>query len=97
MKTDNFLRTFFVGEVAYIATARPAQYKREHGTPKYFIQIWKMTKPTAGILYAPTISGWSVPSVQGYSIRSMNLNVEYSRFLEDFKAYESNKVVKVTA
>lgn len=97
MKVDNFLRTFYVGEIAYIATARPAQYKRDYGTPKYFIQVWKMTKPESGKLHTPTIKGWAVPSMQGYAIRSMNLDVEYSRFLADFKAHESNKVAKATA
>lgn len=96
MKVDNFLRTFHIGDIPYIVTARPASFKQDVGTPKYYIQVWKMTKLTAGKLYTPNIRGWAVPSLHGYAIRSMNLDVAYERFLEDFKYSEINKVSKVT-
>lgn len=97
MNTDNFLRKINVGGNRYIATARPSQYKRDFGAPQFFIQLWKINHLSSGELYAPHIKGWAIPSVQGYSVRTMNLDTEYSRFVEDFKAYESNKVSMETA
>lgn len=91
MEVENFIRSFTVGGIQYMATVRSSQYKKNHGTPQYFIQIWKMDKGSSGHLYQPALKGWRLPSVQGYAIRTMNLNVEYSRFIEDFKEYEKKR------
>lgn len=91
MEQDNFIRKFTIGGTQYMAALRPSQYKKNHGIPQYFIQIWKMDKGDSGILYQPALKGWRLPSIQGYAIRTMNLNVEYSRFMEDFKEYEKIK------
>lgn len=92
MEQDNFLRTFSVGKEKYVATARPSQYQPNNGEPQYFIQIWKMNQSNSGALYQPALKGWKLPSVQGYAIRTMNLNAEYSRFIEDFKEHEKKKL-----
>lgn len=92
MEADSFLRTFKVGSQKYIAIVRPSQYQPHHGEPQYFMQVWKMNRPNNGTLYQPTLSDWKIPSVQGYAIRTMTLDVEYSRFIEDFKEYVKKKL-----
>lgn len=51
-----------------------------------------MRRPNSGNLYQPALRDWRLPSVQGYAIRTMNLDVEYSRFVEDFKEHEKKKM-----
>lgn len=94
MYDDNFIRSFTIDGTKYMAAARPSQYKIGRGTPQYFIQVWKLGYNGNGKMYQPAIPGWRLPSVQGYAIRTMNLNVEYSRFIEDFKEQEKIKLGK---
>lgn len=88
METDNFIRSFTVKGTRYMSAVRPSQYKKDRRTPQYIIQVWKMDGAGSGSLYQPALKDWRLPTIQGYSIRTMNLNVEYSRFVEDFKEHE---------
>lgn len=88
---DNFMRRFTVEGIQYMAAVRPSQFKKSHGTPQYFIQIWKMDSSKSGSLYQPALKEWPLPSIQGYAVRTMNIEVEYSLFIQHFKEYEKLK------